>query len=746
MSGILRVPLFLFPAVLCAATGPGGFESQVQPFLTKNCLGCHNAKLQSGELNLAAYRNSSTLKERDLWERVVQKIRTGEMPPKPLPRPKQQDVDGVVGWIEGEFARMDRETPADPGRVTARRLNRFEYNNTVRDLLGVEFRPADDFPADDSGYGFDNIGDVLSLSPVLMEKYLAAADRITGEALGLTPPMKPTAARYKTEEPPRSPLYLSTKHLAPMDAEYEIRVGVGGGKRRYLMPLQLELFVDGKTVGLYSVDTNGDKRRPVMYRTMLTEGEHRLATRLEAPPPDGTKATDRTKNLVVDYIEVLGPYYKGKAPLPRSYARVFTCGHGAGGHTEACAREALTRLAPRAWRRPVTEAEIARLAGFVKMAQTEGEPLERGMQLALKAMLVSPHFLFRVERETAGGSHRVSEFELASRLSYFLWSSMPDDELMRLASEGALRRPGVLESQVRRMLADPKAGALSENFAGQWLQIRNLAEWKPDPDRFPMFTEDLREAMYRETQLFFESVVKEDRSVLEFIDSNYTFLNEPLAKHYGIAGVSGDEFRRVTLPDGRRGGVLSQASILTISSYPTRTSPVLRGKWVLENLLGAPPPPPPPNVPVLEEEAVGNSGSLRQQMEQHRSNTVCASCHTRMDAIGFGLENYNAVGAWRSKDGKFDIDSTGTMPNGKSFQGPAELRRILAEDRDEFARCLTEKMLTYALGRGLERYDRPAVRDIVAKLSKDDYRMSTLILGIVNSLPFQMRRAEGAKT
>lgn len=731
---------------LCSAARPAGFETQVQPFLAKNCAGCHNAKLKSGELDLTQYRDGSALNDRELWERVLNKVQTGEMPPKPLPRPKQDDVSAVTAWLEGELARMDREVPPDPGRVTARRLNRTEYNNTVRDLLGVRFRPADDFPADDSGYGFDNIGDVLSLSTVLMEKYLAAADRVTRKALALDPPPKPTVERYKAEYQNASPRYFRARHDVQTTAEYEIRVGVGGNKPAYLMPLQLELLVDGRHAGLYSVDTDGEYRKPVILRTMLTEGEHQFAARLEAPPADGTKPNDRSKNLVIDHIEVRGPFFHGAPPLPESYRRIFSCGHARGAHTEACARDALARLAPRAWRRPVTDVELDRLAGFVKMAQAEGDTGEAAIQLALKALLVSPHFLYRIERDPPTGSHRVSDFELATRLSYFLWSSMPDDELLRAASRSALRQPGVLEAQVERMLADPKAAALSENFAGQWLQIRNLAYWKPDPDRFPMFTEELRDSMYRETQLFFETILKENRSILEFIDADFTFVNEPLARHYGIPGIEGDQFRRITLTGGERGGVLSQASVLTVSSYPTRTSPVLRGKWVLENLLGAAPPPPPPNVPTLNEEAVGTTASLRQQMERHRSNAVCASCHTRMDAIGFGLENYDAIGTWRTKDGKFDVDATGTLPNGKAFHGPDELRKILSEDREEFARCVTEKMLTYALGRGLERYDRPAVRAIVAKLGQDNYRISTLILEIVKSMPFQMRRAEGAKS
>ncbi len=742
----LRLVSLSLPLLFCVSAQPAGFETQVRPFLAKNCLGCHNAKLKSGNLNLVQFSDASALKQRDVWESVVHKLRTGEMPPKPLPRPKVEDVRTVTDWIEGEFARMDRDVPPDPGRVTARRLNRYEYNNTVRDLLGIRFRPADDFPADDSGYGFDNIGDVLSLSPVLMERYMTAAERISRKALGLEPVPKPSAERYKAEEPSASPRFFRAAHYFPVAAEYELRVGVGGNKRRYMMPLQLELFLDGRSVGLYSVETEGERRYPVIWRTALREGEHRIAARLEAPPDDGTKPSDRTKNMVLDNIEVRGPFLTGAPPVPDSYKRIFACGHGKGEHTEGCVRDAISRIAPRAWRRPLSPEELEHLQQFAAMAKADNGSWEDGMQLALKAMLVSPYFLYRIEHDPLAGATRISDGELATRLSYFLWSSMPDDELFSLAAKQQLRQPDVLQTQVRRMLADPKAKALSENFAGQWLQIRNLSEWKPDPDRFPEFNDDLRESMYRETQLFFEALLKENRSVLDFIDADFSFVNGTLARQYGISGVKGEDFVRVTLDGKQRGGVLGQASVLTVSSYPTRTSPVLRGKWVLENLLGVPPPPPPPNVPVLDEAAVGTSGSLRQQMEKHRSNAVCASCHIRMDAIGFGLENYDAIGTWRTRDGRFEIDSAGALPNGKSFNGPGELRKILREDKDEFTRCLTEKMLTYALGRGLERYDRPAVNAIVRELGHNDYKFQTLIFEIVKSLPFQMRRAEGGKS
>ena len=406
----------------------------------------------------------------------------------------------------------------------------------------------------------------------------------------------------------------------------------------------------------------------------------------------------------------------------------------------------LWQLARRAYRRPVTAAEVNGLVHFVSLAQQNGDSFEQGVRVALEAILVSPHFLFRIESDrdpnNPAASHRLDDYELAARLSYFLWSSMPDEQLFRLAREHKLHKPDTIESEVRRMLLDPKSVALVDNFAGQWLELRNLDSVKPDPDRFPGFDEGLRAAMKEETRLFFEAVIHEDRSILDFIDGKFTFLNERLAKHYGIGGITGPEFRRVDLSGEERSGILTQASVLTVSSYPTRTSPVLRGKWVLENFLNDPPPPPPPGVPNLNEAAIGTTASLRQQLEQHRANPACATCHTRMDPLGFGLENYDAIGRWRTQDGKFPVDAAGTLPVGRSFHSPMELKSILRTDRDAFARCVTEKMLTYALGRGLERYDKPAVNLICSRLAASDYRFSRLVLEIVGSLPFQMRHGE----
>jgi hypothetical protein len=589
------------------------FADDVAPVLAKYCTTCHNDKRLRGDLSLEPFKaDADALKQPKLWEKVAQNLRAGDMPPSGRPKPTAAELDRVLNWIETRTAQIDCTRGRDPGRVTLRRLNRAEYRNTIRDLVGIDFKPADDFPADDVGYGFDNIGDVLSLSPLLLEKYLAAAEKIAEAAF-------------------KDPQLRKRILIKPL----------GGGKRRF-----------------------------------------------------------------------------------------------------GAARQIIESFARRAYRRPVTQDEVTRLLRFVQLVVQDGQPPERGIQLAVQAALVSPHFLFRVEgTPKAKGevtAFPITEYELASRLSYFLWSSMPDDELFRLAGEKALRKD--LEAQVRRMLRDPRARALTENFAGQWLQTRNLRTMTPDPGVYPTFDEALRSAMAKETELFFETMVKEDRNVLDFLDADFTFVNERLAKHYGLPGVKGDEFRRVSLAGVERRGVLTHASILTVTSNPTRTSPVKRGKWILDNILNTPPPPPPPDVPELEEQKGELKGSLRQRMEMHRSKAICASCHQRMDPLGFGFENFDGVGAWRTKDGKFPIDPSGVLPSGQTFKGPKELVAILKTKAAEFRRCLAEKMLTYALGRGLEPYDKCAVDDICAEVVRNDNRFSALVLAVVRSDPFQKRK------
>jgi hypothetical protein len=734
------------------------FDSVVKPVLTKSCYACHNDRLAAGSLNLIPYNAASLLEHREEWEKVLQKIRTGEMPPKGMPKPPEEQLNALMTFVTAEFERADRNVKPDPGRVTARRLNRAEYTNTIRDLLAVDFQAEKNFPTDDSGEGFDNIADILSISPVLMEKYIEAAERIAARAIGADPlPKKPLEAEYALKTKNLRRLDVSTveaTHRVDFDAEYLVRVGLPGQRDENAKPVTMNFWMDGKLLHSMPVETKPSKLvyfNPYSeeeFRVYLPEGDHMFRVAFvndefvkTLTPKD---AFSDKKNKFINMVKFIGPYPSNVEKESRK--KILTCDPKA---SSACAQKIVTALARRAYRRPVTRTDIAPLMKFVEMAKAENLSAEQGIQLAIQAMLVSPHFLFRIERDPAavetGKTHKISDIELASRLSYFLWSSMPDDELLGLAEAGKLRAAGVLDAQVKRLLADKRAAALSDNFAGQWLETRNLDTVKPDPQKFPAWGPELRDAMKTETRLFFETMLRENRPLPEFLDARFTFLNELLAKHYGIEGVTGPDFRRVELGTDQRGGILSHASVLTVSSYPTRTSPVIRGKYVLQNILGAPPPPAPPDVPALDEEKVGTTASLRKQLETHRSNPVCASCHNRMDVLGFGLENYDAIGKWRTLDGKFPIDVSGTFPNGKSFASPAEMRTLLKEDTPEFARTMTEKMLVYALGRGLQRYDRRTVQEITRKLEKNEYRFQTLIHEIANSLPFQARRGELTK-
>ncbi len=578
------------------------YTRQIQPLLTRYCEDCHSGEEAEAELRLEQYASLQSLRDaRSTWLKVLGQLRATSMPPEDAEQPSPEERRELADWLDRALNTVDCEGPVSPGRVTLRRLNRHEYRNTIRDLLGIDYAPARDFPADDVGYGFDNIGDVLSLPPLLMEKYLAAAEEISALA------------------------------------------------------------------------------------TVLPAGA--------ASTPQDVEAT-------------------------------------------------LTRLASSAFRRPATPAEVQRLVALVQLAQQEGDTLENGLRLALQAMLVSPHFLFRVERDPDEGEEvrTLDDFELATRLSYFLWSSLPDEALFALSREGRLRDAEELERQVRRMLADPKAQAYIENFAGQWLQLRNLDDMAFDATRFPGSDRQLLADMREETTRFFAAVVRDDMSLLRILDADFTFLNERLAQHYGISGVTGPEFRQISLQGTPRTGILTHASVLAVTSNPTRTSPVKRGKFVLENLLGAPPPPPPPNVPLLEDAGRELTGTLRQRMEQHRTNPTCAACHQLMDPIGFALEHFDAIGRYREDDGGEPIDAAGVLPTGEPFAGLDELRKVLLENqRDEFVRCMVEKTLVYSLGRGLEYYDQCAVSKISTALKQDDYRVSRLVLEVVRSEPFQKR-------
>lgn len=738
------------------------------------------------------------------------------MPPKGLPRPDAGDLKTVTTWIQSEFDRADKAIKPEPGRVTARRLNRSEYNNTIRDLLAVDINPAKDFPQDDSGYGFDTIGDVLSLSPVLMEQYLSAAELVVQQALFGPGKVPSTVTRH---QPPHRfgadggdnsrfagllpftltdydvtglalPGALHTTHYFPAEGDYDFKIDPEGSRPAPSDQFTVAVWIDGKQVA--TIDNFADQENIARFgslegadrtvRAHVPSGEHQVDisglniydglpakykgnkpnTGPEPPPPDFSKflqpkpgATPadlaelekRRADLIkrrgpkppmitdvtfrINFVEIIGPYNPNLKPSPESRRRIFTCTT----QDPACARKIVSDFARRAYRRPADPQEVTRLMALVNDSRKRGDSFDQSIATALEAVLVSPQFLFRIE-------HSIDDYELASRLSYFLWSSTPDDELLRLADRKTLRKPEVLKAQVTRMLKDPKANALASDFGGQWLEFRGLESARPDLNRFPKYDDYLRDSERQETEMFFEYIMHQDRSVLDFLNGKYTFLNGKLAEFYGIPGIHGPEFRLVDLKGTPRAGVLTQGSVLTVSSYSTRTSVVLRGKWVLENLLNAPVPPPPPNVPLLDEAKVGSSASLRESMEQHRANPICASCHSRMDPIGFGLENFDAIGQWRTKDGTFDIDASGSLTNGTKFSGPAELTDVLAKQPQAFAGAITEKMLTYALGRGLEPYDRPTVKAITEKLAQNDYRFSSLVLGIVESLPFQARKGE----
>ena len=778
----------------------------VSTLVNKNCAGCHNAKVTSGDVNLSGTHDFDG--ERELWERVTAKMKSGEMPPPGAPKPPAADIAAVTKWLEGEFLRQDRATKPDAGRASARRLNRPEYNNTVRDLLGVDIRPTENFPQDESAFGFDNIGDALNLSPVLLEKYVDAAERVVRAAIFGKETMKPSATHYSapvrlnellTNSTASKPLLakdilnydlsgLSTRHAAhflhrfPVDAEYNFRLVLNGHRPNQSEPVTPAFWIDGLKVKEWTVDATDLEGQIVEVRVPVKAGEHLLSASYlrnyhglpakyngpepSARPPEpmistrgklsekdietlrkyGTKIkTDRIETRIDNRWESLdigGPFNQTAGPAKESVARIFVCP----AKDANCARTIVATFAARAFRRPVTAAEVTEFVSFYNLTRQQGDGFEEGIGTALQAILVSPNFLFRLESDRASKAMTadvpVNGYELASRLSYFLWSSTPDAELLRLAAGDQLRRRAVLESQVRRMLRDPKSQALVENFAGQWLQFKNIDVMKPDPERFKDFDESLRYSMRRETELFLQNMVSQDGSVLDILDAGYTFLNERLARFYGIPDITGPAFRRVDMSKNQRGGgILAHGSILTISSYSTRTSPVLRGKWILENLLNAPPPPPPPSVPALDDTKVGLSASLRQQMEAHRQSPACASCHAKMDPLGFGLENFDAVGAWRDVDGKFPVDSSGALPGNRLFHGPVELKKLLSNDRDAFVRGMTEKLLTYAIGRGLERYDRALVASISDRLPAKNYRFSQLVLEIVNSYPFQMRRS-----
>jgi hypothetical protein len=756
------------PAAAKAKPAADTFAKDVAPVLQKYCVGCHGGNSPAAGVTLATYKNTaSVIKERSIWEKVAQHVSSGHMPPKGMPQPPKAVKDRFVAWVESTISQANCDIK-DPGRVTMRRLNREEYNNTVRDLFGVmDLRPADAFPSDDVGYGFDNIGDVLSISPLLMEKYLAAAEQVA-EAVIIAPENSHKPTRIEAESLPEgegapfgsgrmlaSVGEVGVEHEFPRGGEYILRAQLFG-QQAGSEPAKVAFRVDGKDVHTVEVKATEATTESYETRVQVAAGKHRFAVAFltDYYQPDAANPNDRDRNLVVDFLEVEGPL-GWQGPLPLSHQRIMIADPKKVGRDEA-ARKIVTAFARRAFRRPATKDEVERLVRYVGLAEQQGESFERGIQLAVQAALCSPHFLFRVEIDRdpskPAAKFPVGQYEMASRLSYFLWSSMPDEALFQLAAQGKLQDPKVLEAQVKRMLKDSRAKELADNFGGQWLTLRRLENAAPARRLYPDWNNDLRRAMRTETELFFQEIVRQDRSILDFLEGRFTYLNEPLAKLYGIEGVKGDKFQRVVLADNtNRRGIITQASVLTFTSNPTRTSPVKRGKWVLEQLLGTPPPPPPPGTPELPDDRQGNGprrrrleGTLRQRFEQHRKDPMCHSCHARMDPIGFGLENFDAIGRWRTQDGESPVDSSGEL-RGRKFSGPLQMIQILKEEKDLFARTLTEKMLTYALGRGLEPYDNCNVDAVAKRVAAKGHRFSALVTEVVMSEPFRMRRGDGGR-
>jgi hypothetical protein len=730
------------------------FAGDVRPMVTKYCVTCHSGANAPAGLDLAKLSDPSSLTNNmDAWQKVVTRLNAGDMPPAGSPAPSPAVKKKVADYLQDALNAQCKLS--DPGRVTLRRLNREEYDNTVRDLIGIDLRPADDFPSDDVGYGFDNIGDVLSMSPLLMEKYISAAEKIARAAIVVpgvhtrhydATEFSDAAGASPTEDGGR--LFLTNATInrvidLPVGGRYRLRTLAAGDLAGPELPKML-ITVDGQPAGTLEVRVQRPKTDTYEAPISIDSGKHVLGIGFTNDYYNtNNKPGDIDRNLWMKSVDLVGPLDTNPS-LPETHLRIIPR-HPGPNSIDSEARSDLSRFASRAYRHPVQPQELDLLCDVFQAAFKESHNFESAMRVGVEAVLVSPEFLFRLEMDpqgTPGKVRSLDDFELASRLSYFLWSSMPDDELSELASEGKLHRPAILNAQVMRMIRDPKATALADNFAGQWLELRKLAIVFPNPKQFPGVDNGMKKDMATETKMFFNDILQSNLPITDFIDSNFTFLNERLANLYGIPGVSGKEFQRVEVQEPR-GGVLTQASVLTVTSNPTRTSPTKRGKWVLEQILGTPPPPPPPGVGVISDEQHRISGAtLRQLMEEHRKNPSCAVCHSKMDPIGFGLDNFDAVGRWRTKDGNFDLDTTGVLPDGRSFKGPVDLKQILLADKPKFARSLAEKLLTYGLGRGLDATDRCALDGIVKRTEASGYKFDSLIVAVIDSDPFTKRKGD----
>jgi len=760
---------------------PLSAQQTQRALLDRYCVTCHSDKLRTGGLSLQTLDLAKVPDNAETWEKVIRKLRVGAMPPQGMPRPDKASIDQLASFLEGALDRAYAANP-NPGPATMHRLNRAEYANAIRDLIALDVDATALLPPDDESSGFDNIADVLRVSPSLMERYLSASWNISREAIGDSR-IVPTTATYRarpdlSQDQHIDGLPLGTRggmlvrHTFPLDGEYIIKLRMWRNTfdlmRGMEDPHEIEINLDGERIDSVTIGGRPDflkmAENPGAFGSALDQkltvrlpikaGPHTVSAdtvlRSHAIKDDLVKpflrttvdGLDITGDPSVDRITIEGPFHSTGVSETPSRARIFVCRPANGQDELPCAKKILTHLARNAYRRPVSDADLETLLSFYQRRRNDNGNFDAGIEAALQFILASPEFLFRFEEDPAdlpaGAKYRVSDLALASRLSFFLWSSLPDEQLVTLAAQQKLHEPAVLQQQVKRMLADSKSDALISNFAEQWLFLRNLKSVAPNLDTYPDFDDNLRQAMKEETELFFGSILREDRSVLDLLNADYTFVNERLARHYGIPGVYGSQFRRVHVEDEARRGLLGQASILTVTSYPARTSPVQRGKWILTNLLGVPPQPPPPNVPELKENA-DEPHSLRERMEIHRSNAVCAGCHKVMDPVGFALENFDGIGRWRATDEGARIDPSGTLFEGTRVDGPVTLRKMLASRPEVFVGVMTEKLLTYALGRGLDYHDMPAVRKIVHDAAADQFRFSAIVSGVVNSPAFEMR-------
>jgi Protein of unknown function (DUF1592)/Protein of unknown function (DUF1588)/Protein of unknown function (DUF1585)/Protein of unknown function (DUF1587)/Protein of unknown function (DUF1595)/Ca-dependent carbohydrate-binding module xylan-binding/Planctomycete cytochrome C len=770
MFGLTRVFMAFFIAAASrplfatdTATLQKQLDSQVKPLLREHCIECHSGKEPEAGLSLEHFDTpKSFLKGRKVWLKAIEKVQLGEMPPRDSQPMDDAKRKFLIQWITSTIEDFECGLTPNPGQVTLRRLNANEYRNTVRDLVGIDYKPAEKFPADDVGYGFDNIGDVLTLPPLLMEKYILAAEDISRQAIMTPPPGKHFEASYKggqlqvegAKSNGDNDLTLAStanaifKEQIPWPGIYQLTVSASGDQAGN-EPCKMQVLIDNKPFREIPVPNTRDKPKEYNFALRLKAGSRQIALRFTNDFYVEKKGDrpQQDRNLIIHAVTLVGNQVSKSKVDPEkwtlSHKSIFSVIPKNENDATKATRAIVERLASRAFRRPVEADELNRLTDLAISVQADGDSMEESIQVVLQTLLISPKFLFRVEPPKAGPKvneyRNLDDFELASRLSYFLWSTMPDDKLLATAWSKKLRSSTRLQDEVKRMMADPKANEFVDNFAGQWLTLRKLDNFKPDPQLFPKWNDEIKTLAYLETMNFFRSAIREDWSVLKLLDADFTYLNEKLAAYYGVPNVKGNKFVKVSLAGTNRAGLLTQASVLAVTSNPTRTSPVKRGKWILDNLLATPPPPAPPGVPELKEKGE-LIGTLRQRLEQHRVDPACAACHKQMDPLGFALENFDAVGQWRTNDGGQKIDASGELPDGTLVNGVDQLRKtLLTRNKEQFVRCITEKMLTYALGRGLEYYDKCAVDKIVAEMDKNDYKFSTLLLEIVKSDPFQKK-------